>query len=472
MLTAIAHDNNKDLLLSQVLANIRPLCYKQVVQELAVSLFCGILGNHRPPSGHPTLIRSEIGYFRESLRQRHDMEIRKTEVHSDEAPIMTRREVSPHPFFPRIATALAIAGLMLGGCEKKAEPTMGPPAVSVATVVQKDVPIVSDWVATMDGFTNAQIQPQVSGYLIKQNYREGSYVHKDDVLFEIDHRPFQAVLDQAKGQLAQAEAQLGLAVINVNRDTPVAKLHAIAQSQLDNDTQAKLAAEAAVESAKATVEQAQLNLGFTFVRSLIDGIAGLAQTQVGSLVVPSTVLTTVSKVDPIKVYFPISEQEWLRIADKISGTVNLFSSENPVPLTLILANGNEYPQKGKIIFADRQVDLQTGTIRIVGAFPNRGNILRPGQFGRIQAVTDNHQNALLVPQKAVMDLQGSFQVAVVGADNKVEIRKVTVSDRTGELWVISSGLKLGERVVTEGIQKVAPGSPVKPVEDTTSSGGK
>jgi RND family efflux transporter MFP subunit len=385
---------------------------------------------------------------------------------------MTNRQVSSRPFFPRIVTVLATTGLILGGCEKKAEPKMEPPAVSVATVIEKDVPIVSDWVATMDGFTNAQIQPQVSGYLIKQNYREGSYVHKDDVLFEIDHRPFQAVLDQAKGQLAQAEAQLGLAVINVNRDTPVAKLHAIAQSQLDNDTQAKLAAEAGVESAKATVEQAQLNLGFTFVRSLIDGIAGLAQTQVGSLVVTSTVLTTVSKVDPIKVYFPISEQEWLRIADKISGTVNLFSSENPVPLTLILANGNEYPQKGKIIFADRQVDSQTGTIRIVGAFPNRGNILRPGQFGRIQAVTDNHQNALLVPQKAVMDLQGSFQVAVVGSDNKVEIRKVAVGDRTGELWVISSGLKLGERVVTEGIQKVGPGSPVKPVEDNTSSGGK
>jgi membrane fusion protein (multidrug efflux system) len=334
------------------------------------------------------------------------------------------------------------------------------------------VPVVSDWVATMDGFTNAQIQPQVSGYLIKQNYREGSYVHKDDVLFEIDHRPFQAVLDQAQGQLAQAQAQLGLAVINVNRDTPVAKLHAIAQSQLDNDTQAKLAAEAGVESAKATVEQAQLNLGFTYVRSLIDGIAGLAQTQVGSLVVTSTVLTAVSRVDPIKVYFPISEQEWLRIADKISGTVNLFSTENPVPLTLILANGKEYPEKGKIIFADRQVDLQTGTIRIVGAFPNHGNILRPGQFGRIKAVTDNRKNALLIPQKAVMDLQGSFQVAVVGSDNKVEIRKVTVGDRTGELWVISSGLKLGERVITEGIQKVGPGSPVKPVEDTTSSGGK
>jgi RND family efflux transporter MFP subunit len=374
-------------------------------------------------------------------------------------------------FASLFSAALLVSGFLIVGCEKKAPPPMGPPSVTVATVIEKDVPIVSDWVATMDGFTNAQIQPQVSGYLIKQNYREGSFVHKDDVLFEIDHRPFQAILDQANGQLAQANAQLGLAVINVNRDTPVAKLHAIAQSQLDNDVQAKLSAEAAVESAKATVEQAQLNLGFTEVRSLIDGIAGLAQTQVGSLVVTSTVLTTVSKVDPIKVYFPISEQEWLRIADKISGTVNLFSSENPVPLTLVLANGNEYPQKGKIIFADRQVDPQTGTIRIVGAFPNRGNILRPGQFGRIQAVTDNRKNALLIPQKSVTDLQGSYQVAVVDSDNKVEIRKVTVGDRVGELWVISSGLKLGERVITEGIQKVGPGAPVKPVEATTPSGG-
>ena len=386
---------------------------------------------------------------------------------------MTSCHIKRRSFAPSFSTGLLVLfGMFAAGCEKQAQPAMAPPSVTVATVIEKDVPIVSDWVATMDGFTNAQIQPQVSGYLIKQNYREGSFVHKDDVLFEIDHRPFQAILDQAKGQLAQANAQLGLAIINVNRDTPVAKLHAIAQSQLDNDVQAKLSAEAAVESAKATVEQAQLNLGFTEVRSLIDGIAGLAQTQVGSLVVTSTILTAVSKVDPIKVYFPISEQEWLRIADKISGTVNLFSSENPVPLTLILANGNEYPQKGKIIFADRQVDSQTGTIRIVGAFPNRGNILRPGQFGRIRAVTDNRKNALLIPQKAVADLQGSYQVAVVGSDNKVEIRKVTVGDRVGELWVISSGLKLGERVITEGIQKVGPGAPVKPVEATTPSGGK
>ncbi|MFZ0087484.1 MAG: efflux RND transporter periplasmic adaptor subunit [Candidatus Acidiferrales bacterium] len=369
------------------------------------------------------------------------------------------------------AVFLLAVAFLAAGCEKAAQPAVQPPSVSVVTVVQKDVPINSDWVATLDGFTNAQIQPQVTGYLIKQNYREGSFVHKDDVLFQIDPRPFQAVLDQAKGQLAQANAQLGLAVINVNRDTPVAKLHAISQSQLDNDIQTKLTAEAAVESAQATVETAALNLGFTQVRSLIDGIAGIAQTQVGSLVSPTTVLTTVSKVDPIKVYFPISEQEYLRIADKIAGSVNLLSSVNPVPLTLILANGAEYPEKGKIAFTDRQVDSQTGTIRVVGVFPNRGNILRPGQFGRIRAITDNRKNALLIPQRAVTELQGSYQVAVVGPGDKVEIRKITVGDRIGELWIITGGLKPGERVITEGIQKVGPGSPVKPVEDTTPGEG-
>jgi RND family efflux transporter MFP subunit len=374
-----------------------------------------------------------------------------------------------------LLATLIFSAVLTAGCEKKAEPVQGPTPVTVVSVVQRDVPVVSDWVAVLDGFTNAQIQPQVTGYLIKQNYREGSFVKQGDILFEIDPRPFQAVLDQAKGQLAQANANLGLAVINVNRDTPVAKLHAIAQSQLDNDVQAKLSAEAAVEAAKATVEAAELNVGFTHVRSLIDGIAGLAQTQVGSLVSTSTVLTTVSKVNPVKVYFPISEQEYLRIADKISGTVNLFSSENPVPLTLTLANGKEYPQKGKIIFADRQVDSQTGTIRIVGAFLNPGNILRPGQFGRITAITDNHKDALLVPQKAVIELQGSYQVAVVSPDNKVDIRKVTVGDRSGEMWVISSGLKEGERVITDGFMKVGPGSPVKPTEapeNTGASGGK
>jgi membrane fusion protein (multidrug efflux system) len=300
---------------------------------------------------------------------------------------------------------------------------------------------------------------------VKQNYREGSQVHKDEVLFEIDPRPFQAVLDQAKGQLAQANAQLGLATLNVNRDIPVAKLHAIPQSQLDTDIQAKLSAEAGVQAAQASVEQAQLNMGFTQVRSLIDGIAGIAQTQIGNLVSPTTILTTVSKVDPIKVYFPISEQEYMRIAGKIPGSVDLLASNNTVPLTLVLGGGSDYPQKGRIIFADRQVDSQTGTIRMVGSFPNPGNILRPGQFGRIRAVTENLHNALLVPQRAVSELQGSYQVAVVGPDDKVNIRTVKVGDRVGSMWVIREGLKPDERVITEGVMKVGEGAPVKPTEE-------
>jgi membrane fusion protein (multidrug efflux system) len=368
------------------------------------------------------------------------------------------------PVAPSLALLAAVA-LLLGGCEKAPPMAFPPPDVSVARVIQKDVPISGDWVATLDGYTNAQIQPQVAGYLVKQNYREGSQVHKGDVLFQIDPRPFQAVLDQAKGQLAQANAQLGLATLNVNRDTPVAKLHAIAQSQLDTDIQAKLSAEAGVQAAQASVEQAELNMGFTEVRSLIDGIAGIAQTQIGNLVSPTTVLTTVSQVNPIKVYFPISEQEYMRIAGKIPGSVDLLASNNTVPLTLVLSNGSEYSQKGTIIFADRQVDSQTGTIRIVGSFANPGNILRPGQFGRIRAVTENLHNALLVPQRAVTELQGSYQVAVVGADNKVNIRTIKVGDRVGSLWVVREGLKADERVITEGVMKVGEGAPVKPSEE-------
>ena len=243
-------------------------------------------------------------------------------------------------------------------------------------MVQKDVSIYGEWVATLDGYVNAQIQPQVSGYLIRQDYQEGSFVHKDDVLFEIDPRPFQAVLDQAKAQLAQAEAQLGNATLNVNRDIPEAEANAIARSQLEGDMQAQLAAKATVAASRAAVEQAALNLSFTKVRSLISGIAGIAQVQVGNLVTPSAVLTGVSQVDPIKTYFPISGEEYLRIAEKIHPeTVNLLSSAAPIPLQLILANGSVYARSGSILFADRQVDQQTGTIRIAGAFANPGNIL-------------------------------------------------------------------------------------------------
>jgi membrane fusion protein (multidrug efflux system) len=377
------------------------------------------------------------------------------------------------PISLRMGRALGCSlfiALQGAGCAQKTTPPAGGPQVQVVRVVQKDVSIYSEWVATLDGYVNAQIQPQVSGYLIKQDYREGSFVHKDDVLFEIDPRPFQAVLDQAKAQLAQAQAQLGNATLNVNRDIPEAEANAIAQSQLEGDTQAQLAAKATVAASRAAVEQAALNLSFTKVRSLISGIAGIAQVQVGNLVTPSTVLTGVSQVDPIKTYFPINGEDYLRIADKInSDTVNLLSSATPISLQLILSNGSTYARSGSILFADRQVDQQTGTIRIAGAFANPGNILRPGQYAKVRAVTQILKGALLVPQRAVSQLQGSAQVAVVGTDNKVTIRSVQTGERVDTMWVITSGLTAGDRVVAEGVQKVKDGSTVTPTPFTTAS---
>jgi membrane fusion protein (multidrug efflux system) len=339
-------------------------------------------------------------------------------------------------------------------------------------------------VATLDGYVNAQIQPQVSGYLIKQNYKEGSLVHKDDVLFEIDPRPFQAVLDQSKGQvaqaqgqLAQAKAQLGLTEINVKRDTPLAAAHAIAQSQLDNDIQAKAAAEASVEAGKAAiaaaqaaVETAQLNLGFTQVRSLIEGIAGVASTQMGNLVNASTVLTTVSQVNPIKVFFPISEQEYLTFAQRKTGSMeDLLRNTRTLPLQLTLSNGNQYPRPGHIIFADRGVNPQTGTIQIASAFPNPGNVLRPGQFGRVRAMIALRKGALLVPQRCVTELQGSYHVALVSKDNKVTIKNVTPGNRVGSMWIIDQGLNPGDTVISEGVQKVRDGMTVNPKPDNPES---
>jgi len=373
----------------------------------------------------------------------------------------------------RVESALPFSlffALLCAGCAQKQSPAAAGPQVQVARVVQKDVSIYSEWVATLDGYVNAQIQPQVSGYLIKQDYREGSFVHKDDVLFEIDPRPFQAALDQAKAQLAQAQAQLGNAMLNVNRDIPEAEANAIPQSQLEGDTQAQLAAKATVAASRAAVEQAALNLSFTKVRSLISGIAGIAQVQVGNLVTPSAVLTGVSQVDPIKTYFPVSGEDYLRIADKIHPeTVNLLSSAAPIALQLILSNGSTYASSGSILFADRQVDQQTGTIRIAGAFANPGNILRPGQYAKVRAVTQILKGALLVPQRAVSQLQGSAQVAVVGADNKVAIRTVQTGERVDTMWVITSGLTAADRVVAEGVQKVKDGSTVTPTPFASAS---
>ncbi len=401
-----------------------------------------------------------------------------------------------------IATLFAPIAVQLG-CGGKSEATTNPqPAaqavdVAVSTAIQKDVPVYGDWVATLDGYVNANIQPQVTGYLIKQDYREGSFVHKDDVLFEIDPRPFQAALDQARGQVAQArgqlsqaqgqlaqgQAQLALTEINVKRDTPLAAAHAIPQSQLDNDIQARAqaqaqiktsegaieASKASIQAAEAAVEQAQLNLGFTKVRALIDGIAGIASIQIGNLVSPTTVLTTVSSVNPIKANFSISEQEYMNLAGRIRSAPDLLRQGSDIPLQLTLSNGQIFPHQGRVIFADRQVDPQTGTIRIVGAFANPGNLLRPGQFGRIRAMTAFRKGAVLVPQRAVSELQGRKQVAIVGQDNKVSVRTVETGERVGEMWIITSGLSAGERVVSEGTSKVADGAVVNPRPDTGGS---
>jgi RND family efflux transporter MFP subunit len=364
------------------------------------------------------------------------------------------------------------ASFMILSCQSPDAASPPPSAeVEVASVVQQDVPIYGEWVATLDGYVNAQIQPQVSGYLIKQSYKEGSYVRKGQVLFEIDPRPFQAILDQAKAQLAQAEAQLGKTQLDVERDTPLAKERAVAQSQLDNDIQANLAAKASVKAAEAQVEQAQLNLEFTHVTSLVDGIAGIAQVQIGNLVNQTAALTSVSQVNPIKAYFPISEQEYLHYAARINAHNQQEVPSDAPPFDLILADGTVYPHKGTLLLTDRQVDVTTGSIRLVCAFPNPNNILRPGQFGRVRAAGETRNGALLVPQRAVTELQGTYQVAVVGSDDKVSIRSVKPGERVGTMWIIESGVRPGETVVVEGVQKVRDGSLVKVKASSTPTKG-
>jgi membrane fusion protein, multidrug efflux system len=368
---------------------------------------------------------------------------------------------------------------------------MGPVPVSVVNVQREDVPLTGQWVATLDGMVNAQIQPQVSGNLIRQNYREGTVVKKGQVLFQIDPRPFQAAVDQAQGQVeqakgqvsqaqgqvAQAEAQLTLARINLNRDTPLAQARAIAQSQVDNEKQQVeqqtaavrsaqamvTAAQASVTSAQAALEAARLNLGFTQVRSLIDGVAGQATTQVGNLVGPQSVLTSVSQLNPIKVYFSISDREYLGLTARArQAGGDLLSGSAAVPLSLSLSNNQEYPHKGRIAFVDRQINQQTGAIRIAAVFPNPGNVLRPGQFGRVTAETEVREGALLVPQIAVQEMQGIKQVYTVGDDNKVHIVNVTLGPEYKQDWIIESGLKPGVKVITDNLQKLRDGVPVAP----------
>ena len=384
------------------------------------------------------------------------------------------RPVKRRPRFWQVVASMILLSSV--GCGKSEQPQARPPEVEVVRVEQKDVPIWNEWVGTLEGLVNAQIKPQVTGYLLRQTYQEGSFVKKGQLLFEIDPRTFQAVLDQAKaqranaeGQLAQAEANQVKAQLDVNRYTPLAKEQAVSQQDLDNAVQGNVAAQAQVRAAKAQIDAAraqvaaaELNLSFTRIVSLIDGIVGVAQAQIGDLVGPTSLLTTVSTLDPIKVYFPVSERGYLNYIKENPDAVKRAEQERHLGLEMILADGSRYPHEGSFSFADRQVDVKTGTLRLQGLFPNPGNILRPGQFARVRAVTKTRRAALLVPQRAVTELQGGYQVAVVGKDNKVEIRPVKVGERIGPQWIIEAGLKPGERVVAEGVQRVKAGMTVNP----------
>jgi RND family efflux transporter MFP subunit len=360
------------------------------------------------------------------------------------------------------AILIFLTAICWTGCAKKDIVLAAAPEVEVTPVIQQDVPLYTECVATLDGYVNAQIQPQVTGYLMKQNYTEGTVVNQGAVLFEIDPRPFETALQQSKSQLAQTEAQLGKTKLDVARDAPLAKESAIPQAQLDNDVQANEAALAMVAAAKAQVEQAELNLGFTKVRSLISGVAGLAKGQIGDLVGPTTILTTVSQVEPIKAYFALSEQQYLKLADRISAVAEgRRRAGQQKTLELVLSDGSVYPRKGSVVLADRQIDVKTGTIRVAGAFENPGGILRPGMFGRVRAITGVEKAALLVPQRSVVEVQGSYSVVVVDSNNQANIRPVKTGERVGQMWVITEGVKPGEEVIAEGMQKAKEGATVR-----------
>jgi RND family efflux transporter MFP subunit len=378
------------------------------------------------------------------------------------------------------AVCLVVIGLVIGATRPKRVSRAQPgasPDVEVVQVEQKDVPIFGEWIGTLDGFTNADVRAQVTGYLLRQGYQEGAFVKKGQLLFEIDPRPFQAALDQAEGQLAQAKAVLanaqavqGRTELDVNRYVPLAKEQAASQQDLDNAVQNNMAAKATVatalaqiKSAEAAVETAKINVDFTRLIAPIDGIAGQAQLQVGALANPSSgPVTSVSTVDPIKVYFTVSESEYLDWNRRFPTENTREAARKSLRLELILADGTTYTHEGTVYFADRQVNQSTGAIRIAGLFPNPGNILRPGGYGKVRTAKRVQKDALLVPQRAISELQGGYQVAVVDGENKVSIRTVKAGDRVGTQWIVEEGLKRGERVVAEGVQKVRPGVQVNP----------
>lgn len=377
-------------------------------------------------------------------------------------PIAKTKRGSPVFCFSGWTLLLASVGISLFcGCAKKKVNPPAPPEVLVITVTPTNVPVFQEWIGTLDGFINAQIRAQVTGYLLTQNYLEGTQVKKGDLLFQIDPGPFQAALDQVEAKLTQDKAQLGKTQLDVKRYTPLAKEQAISQQQLDDAIQANLVADGQIKADEAALRTARLNLGFTRITSPIDGLAGVALGQTGDLVGQSgSVLTTVSTIDPIKVYFQASEQSYLTFWRRFAAAPEKSGAE--LPLELILSEGSVYTEKGKFFLADRQVNPTTGTLQIAGVFSNADYLLRPGQYGRVRAQTQTKTNALVVPQRAVTQLQGAYQVILVDNQNKAHIQPVKVGVQTGSHWVIESGLKPGDRVVVEGLQKAKEGGGVNP----------
>jgi membrane fusion protein (multidrug efflux system) len=359
-----------------------------------------------------------------------------------------------------ILTSACLLALSLAGCQKKPEPPrMMPPEVEVSDVVEQDIPIYSEWIAQLNGPQNAQITPRVQGYLLRQDYQNGFFVKKGQLMYEIDPHPFQVSVDQAEAQVAVAVANLSQADTNVTRDRPLAAQNAIPQKQLDTDVATQAASKAQVEAAQAQLAQAKLELSWTKVYSPLSGIAGLTTAQIGNLVGTSTTMTTVSQIDPIWAYFSISESSFLDRAATFFKVISGKKVVSPV-LEFIQANGIVYPQKGKIILVNRNISSETGTIQLVAEFPNKDATLRPGGFGRVRFQTSLYKNALLIPQPAVIEVQSMYRVATVGPDHRAAYRVVQVGDKVGTNWIITSGLKAGEKVIVQGYMKVGEGTPV------------
>jgi len=367
----------------------------------------------------------------------------------------------PKPKPRYFSAALLLTTFLLGCREKEQAPAPEPPEVEVTEVTQRNVPIYMEWVAQLNGRYNAQITPRVQGYLLKQNYRDGFFVKKGQLLYEVDPRAFEVAIEQAKAQVAVAVANLSNADTNVARDRPLAAQSAIPQKQLDTDLATQAASKAQLEAAQAQLAQAQLNLSWTKVYSPIDGIAGLSTAQVGNLVGTTTNMTTVSQVNPIWAYFNISESDYFTEAQTFYRLISGKRVASPV-LEFIQSNGITYPLKGRIILVNREVASQTGTIQLVAEFPNADAILRPGGFGRVRFQVAMNEGAMLIPQAAVIEVQSMYQVAVVEPGNKAAFRIVKVGARVGTDWIITDGLKPGDQVIVQGFMKVRQGTPVSP----------